>query len=205
MSTPRLEIRLHPRMDPTASVEPIEIPMNDVRVHLQDFDQVVQLYRPSIFRYLFASLRDRDAAETLTQECFLRAYQSREQFRAESAVKTWLMRIAVNLIRDRARNRRIQFWRRTQTSSADAQEAIDRLAHPERSPEAQALFNEQVRAVWRITERLPERQRAVFLLRFVEEMDLLEIAEVLRTTEGTVKKHLFRAMQAIREGMRRTK
>jgi len=192
-------------MEPSAGAESIEIRVEEVRVDIQDFDRVVRLYWPSLFRYLFASLRDRDAAETLTQECFLRAYESRKRFRAEASVKTWLMKIAVNLVRDRARNRRIQFWRRTQTSSVDAQEAVDRLVHPERTPEAQALLNEQIKAVWKITDRLPEKQRAAFLLRFVEELDLIEIAEVLGTTEGTVKKHLFRAMQAIRDGMRKTR
>jgi len=189
-------------MEPSASVEPIGIPLEDVRTDIRDFDRIVHLYWPSLFRYLFASLRDRDAAENLTQECFLRAYQNRERFRGEAPVKTWLMKIAVNLIRDRARNRRIQFWNRTQVFSVDAYEAVDRLVHPERTPEAQALLNEQIKAVWGITDRLPDRQRAVFLLRFVEEMDLAEIAEVLGTTEGTVKKHLFRAVQAIRNGMR---
>ena len=189
-------------MEPSASAEPIGIPLEDARADIRDFDRVVHLYWPSLFRYLFASLRDRDAAENLTQECFLRAYQNRERFRAEAPVKTWLMKIAVNLVRDRARNRRIQFWNRTQVFSVDAHEAVDRLVHPERTPEAQALLNEQIKTVWGITDRLPERQRAVFLLRFVEEMDLAEIAEVLGTTEGTVKKHLFRAVQAIRNGMR---
>ena len=192
-------------MEPSASAEPIGIPIEDVREDIRDFDRIVHLYWPSLFRYLFASLRDRDAAENLTQECFLRAYRNRGRFRGEASIKTWLMKIAVNLVRDRGRNRRIQFWNRTQAFSVDAHEAVDRLVHPERTPEAQALLNEQIKAVWKITERLPEKQRAVFLLRFVEEMELSEIAEVLGVAEGTAKKHMFRAMQAIRNGMRRTR
>src|SRR5262245_23711754 len=189
MSTRTLKIRLHLRMEQGASV-PIGIPVEQSGVGIKDFDEVVRVYGPSLFRYLFACLRDRDAAENLTQECFLRAYQNKEGFRAEASVKTWLMRIAVNLVRDRVRNRRIQFWRRTQTFSVEAQQAVDRLANPGRSPEAQTLLNEQIKTVWRITDRLPVKQRAVFVLRFVEEMSLMEIASVLGTTEGTVKKHL---------------
>ncbi len=66
---------------------------------LADFDSVVQVYQSGIFRYILASLRDRDAAETLTQECLLRAFQARDRFRGEASVKTWLMQIALNLVR----------------------------------------------------------------------------------------------------------
>jgi len=61
---------------------------------LQNFDRVVHLYRPVIFRFVLASLRDRDDAESLTQDCFLRAFRYRSQFRGDAALKTWLMQIA---------------------------------------------------------------------------------------------------------------
>ena len=77
-----------------------------------DFEALVRLYRPKVFRFALASLRDLDAAETVTQDCFLRAYQARERFRRDCSMHTWLMQIAVNLIRDHIRNRRFQFWRR---------------------------------------------------------------------------------------------
>src|SRR6516225_10478030 len=84
---------------------------------LADFDAIVRQYQGAIFRYILASLRDRDAAETLTQDCFLKAYQARDGFRGESSVKTWMMRIAVNLVRDHISNARLRFWRRTQRGS----------------------------------------------------------------------------------------
>jgi RNA polymerase sigma-70 factor (ECF subfamily) len=65
--------------------------------------------------------------------------------------------------------------------------------------EAAVVAKEQVRAVWSVVGQLSERQRTVFLLRFVEEMDLLEIAAITGMKEGTVKTHLFRALQSVRE------
>jgi RNA polymerase sigma-70 factor, ECF subfamily len=62
-----------------------------------------------------------------------------------------------------------------------------------------------VRAVWNAAASLSERQRTVFLLRFVEDMDLLEIAAVTGMKEGTVKAHLFRALQAVRAGLEERK
>ena len=171
---------------------------------IQDFDRVVETYRATVFRFALASLRDRDAAETLTQDCFMRAYRHRGQFRGDASVKTWLMRIAVNLIRDRARNRRLQFWRRTQHSAVDACELIDGVANRGVSPESHALLREQVRGIWQAARSLSDMQRSVFILRFVEEMGLLEIADVLGVTEGTVKSHLFRALNNIRDHMRKS-
>ena len=65
-----------------------------------DFNQLVQTHQRRVYRVLLSLLRDPDAADTLTQECFLRAYERRAQFRGESPVQAWLLRIAVNLARD---------------------------------------------------------------------------------------------------------
>jgi RNA polymerase sigma factor (sigma-70 family) len=64
-----------------------------------------------------------------------------------------------------------------------------------------ALAKEQVETIWKAAGKLSERQRTVFLLRFVEDMDLLEIAAVTGMKEGTVKTHLFRAVQSLRLGL----
>ena len=172
---------------------------------LHDFDEVVRLHWPRVHRFVLASLRDPDAAQSLTQDCFLRAWHARARFRGESSVGTWLMQIAVNLVRDYGRNRRLQFWRRLRASAATPADVSDHLPDAAVSPEAQALLKEQVRIVWRACHSLPERQRTVFLLRFVEEMDLLEIAAATGMKEGTVKIHLFRALQAVRERLGRSK
>ncbi len=66
---------------------------------LDDIEGVMRLYRARILRYAMFAVRDRDAAETITQECFLKAYRARESFRGDCSLSTWLMQIAVNLLR----------------------------------------------------------------------------------------------------------
>jgi RNA polymerase sigma-70 factor (ECF subfamily) len=170
----------------------------DPSVDLADFDAVVQLYRSGIFRFILASLRDHDSAETLTQECFLRAYRARSGFRGDAQVKTWLMRIAVNLVRDHLTSERLKFWRRTRRSAVDLSLAENWLKDGHSSPETVALAKQQIGAVWHAVNELPEGQRTAFLLRFVEEMDILEIAAATGLKEGTVKIHLFRALRTVR-------
>lgn len=165
---------------------------------LADFDALVREHRPRVFRFILASLRNRETAENLTQDCFVRAYQARDRFRGASSPGTWFMQIAANLVRDHESNSRLKFWRRSLCSDADLADVADAIPDRQQSPEQRALVEEQVRAIWDAAARLPARQREVLLLRFVEDLELLEIAEVTGMKEGTVKTHLFRALQAVR-------
>jgi RNA polymerase sigma-70 factor (ECF subfamily) len=167
------------------------------------FEALVELHRPGIFRFALASLRDRDAAETVTQDCFLRAYQARESFRGDSSVRTWLMKIAVNLIRDVARSQRFQFWRRASASAVLLDSAGNFIPDAGSSPEARASAKQQITAMWKAVDRLSPNQRRVFLLHFMEGMDPAEIVEVTGITNATVRVHLSRAVRTVREKLRK--
>src|SRR5579864_5608114 len=119
-------------MEPAATATAImEHPSREVA----DFDAVVHLYWPRVFRLALVSLRDRDAAEALTQDCFLHAYKAWGRFRGESSIQTWLMRIAVNLVRDASRNRRLQFWK--QVNAGNSLEIGGYVRDSRLSPEAE--------------------------------------------------------------------
>jgi RNA polymerase sigma-70 factor, ECF subfamily len=171
-------------------------------ISAQEFSRVVESHRPQIFRFLLASMRDVDLAETLTQECFLKAHRNWSRFRGDSSPMTWLMRIAINLQKDHWRNRRMQFWRSTRTNAVDLDEASEWLPSGERTAEQQILARERVAQVWNVVGNLSERQRTVFLLRYVEERELSEIAQATGLSEGTVKAHLSRALSRVRAELR---
>ena len=165
---------------------------------LDDFDSVVERHWPRVYRYACAVLRDPDDAQTIAQDCFMRAYRAREAFRGASGLSTWLMQIAVNLVRDRLRSRRLQFWKSAASRSVEIGEAGRWLSDHAPTPEARASARQQVAEVWKAVESLSGRQRTVFLLRFVEDMELAEIAAVMGMKPGTAKAHLFRALSAVR-------
>ena len=167
-------------------------------VELDDFDALVKRYRPRIFRFLLASLRDRESAENLTQDCFVRAYRARGQFRGAANPVTWLMQIAANVLRNHVASGRLKFWRRALRTGLDPADLRDWIPDRHASPEDLALAKEQVQAMWKDVGCLSEKQRTVFLLRFVEDLDLLEIAAITGMKEGTVKAHLFRALHSVR-------
>jgi RNA polymerase sigma-70 factor (ECF subfamily) len=174
-------------------------------LELADFDEVVRVYRPRILRFLLSSLTDRDAAETLTQECFLKAWNARAQFRGDSSLATWLTRIAVNLMRDHLRSRSLRFWQKTRGDSLDVMDISDWVPDGRSSPEDITLARHRVAEVWKAVGELSAHQRSVFVLRFVEEMELDEIAETLKMNLSTVKSHLYRALAVLRDRMGGTK
>lgn len=167
----------------------------------EDFDELVRRNQKRIFRLLMALLRDEDAADTLTQECFLRAYKKRGSFRGDSSVDTWLYRIAVNLARDYQRSKRQGFWKKIFTAPPETEDEtplLDTVADGGSSAEARLLAREEVDQVWYTVKRLSENQREVFVLRYAEDMSLDEIAQTLEMQVGTVKSHLNRALTTVR-------
>ena len=167
----------------------------------ESFEQVVRQHQKRVYRVILLLVKDRDTADTLTQECFLRAYQNISGFRGECRVDTWLLRIAINLVRDHGKSRQTAFWKRL----VGLEEAGDRAGSfpaPQPSQERTLLARAELHAVWGAVECLSQQQRAVFVLRFVDEMPLAEIGSALGIRTGTVKTQLFRALGNIRKQMK---
>ncbi len=179
-------------------------PIDSVRGIAADaFDELVRHHQRRVYRLLWLLVRDSDVADTLTQECFLRAYEKRASFRGESRVDAWLLQIAVNLARDYLRNRRAGFWRRLVGLDDSASfVAAAEFPDPHATPERALLARKELEAVWEAVADLSPQQRTVFLLRFGEDMDLAEIALVSGLRLGSVKTHLFRAIHAVRNKMK---
>ncbi|MGO8787488.1 MAG: RNA polymerase sigma factor [Terriglobia bacterium] len=170
----------------------------------EEFDHIVRSHQRRVFRVLFSLVRDRDLADNLTQDCFLHAYEKRATFRGEASVETWLLRIAVNLARDHARNRRLAFWRNILQPAPrpDAGDTEFDLPDPGPSAEQALLAREQLAVAESVLKRISPQQRLAFSLRFFEEMTLEEIAKAMQLEVGTVKSHLFRAVSAVRNELK---
>jgi RNA polymerase sigma-70 factor (ECF subfamily) len=177
---------------------------DSVTSELDDIEALVRTYRPRVLRYVTFSIGDPDLAESITQDCFLKAYNGRAGFRGDCSVSTWLTSIAVNLVRDQQRLQKFRFWRQARATAVDISEAANFLPSQECSPENRILAKERAQEVYTALEKLSEKQRTVFLMRFVEEMELAEIARATSMPLNTVKTHLHRALKAVR-GMARTR
>ncbi len=173
----------------------------------EGFEALMRTHQQRVYRVVLGMVRDADAAATLTQETFLRAYRKRETFRGDASVGTWLVRIAMNLAIDHQRNRRVAFWSRlfrpSQSESEGEHAPVLDMADSQASPERALAARQQLQLAWDAAGELPAQQRAIFMLRFAEEMSLAEIAEAMDLQVGTVKAHLFRAVSTVRERLKK--
>lgn len=165
-----------------------------------EFDEIVREHQARIYRVLWCEVRDEEAAATLTQECLLKAYRARHEFRGEASVQTWLIRIAINLARDYQRNRRQGFWRRLLgVHGEEAELAVEYASDGRPNAERVLLAREELARTLRAVQTLSGQQQTAFRLRYIEEMPLEEIALAMGLELGTVKSHLARAVAALRE------
>jgi RNA polymerase sigma-70 factor (ECF subfamily) len=168
---------------------------------LEDIEELVRVHRSSVLKHAWWLLKDKDLAETVTQDCFMRAFNSRALYRGQCSVRTWLMAIATNLVRDRTRTYGFRFWRQVRSSAVDVCAMENRLPCRRQTVEAEMLTRENLRQIWATVDELPGRQRTIFMLRFVEEMQVSEIAETTGLNLSTVKSLLYRTLRTVRAAM----
>ncbi len=186
-----MQIALNPPLSQVASTA-------STGSELDDIDALVRTHRPRLLRFVAFSIGDPDLAESITQDCFLKAWNNRASFRGDCSVNTWLTSIALNLVRDQQRLQKFRFWRQARATAIDVTDAASFLPSNESSPEARVLTHERAQQVQAALANLSPNQRTVFLLRFAEEMDLAEIAAATSMPVNTVKTHLHRALKSVR-------
>ncbi len=165
------------------------------------FEHFVRRYQRKITRIAFRFLRDAGEADCAAQESFLRAYQYLDDFREGSTFETWLTRICINWCKDRLKRRRlVVFFHQAPARDDEAgQEPGDVAPAADPSPERRAAGREIRERLGAAMEALSPRQRAIFAMKHFEEMSIPEIADLTGLDAGTIKSHLFRAAQKIRE------
>lgn len=181
-----------------ATLELPETPRTRAITELDDIDVLVRNYRGRILRFVTYSTGDPDLAETITQDCLLKAYNARESFRGDSNLNTWLTSIALNLVRDHQRTLKFKFWRQARATAIDVTDVQSYIAGTHSSPEAQLIAKEKVASLSTVLETLSLNQRTIFLMKFSDEMELSDISRAMDMPVNTVKTHLHRALKAVR-------
>ena len=168
------------------------------------FEVLISERSGEVYGLLYRLTENREEARDLTQETFLRAFQSIGTFRGDSDLRTWIYRIAINQARNRWR-----WWRRRRrdsTISLDSSEVhgnqplVETLrSERDRSPEQETLAHERERALRRALQSLSQSYRETVILRDIEGFTYEEIAETLGINVGTVKSRLARGRHELRQ------
>jgi RNA polymerase sigma-70 factor (ECF subfamily) len=166
------------------------------------FEQLVRQYDRAVLRLATHMTGSPEDGQDIYQEAFLRAYINLGSFRFECSFFTWLYRIVANLCLDHLRKKSSRGRGLTTTLSSDGEERnpVDRIADQSSgaSPERSVFGRELREHIVRAMTRLSPRERVVFELKHYHGMRLRTVADMLNTTEGTIKNTLFRATHKLR-------
>jgi RNA polymerase sigma-70 factor (ECF subfamily) len=169
---------------------------------LDAFDEVVARHQSRIFNVCYWMLSDREEAADATQDAFIRAFRSMSNFRGESALGTWLHRIAVNVCLDaRARRRRTPLpYSSLESGDEDDSRPFDPPDHAD-TPEQAAQRHERREAVLQALSTLSDEHRTVLVLFDIQGHSYEDVAQMLELPMGTLKSRLNRARLALRRAL----
>jgi RNA polymerase sigma-70 factor (ECF subfamily) len=170
------------------------------------FSQLYDRYRRPIYSTVYRIIQDTEEARDATQEIFIKLYRSLGSWNPRKAkFSTWLYRLAANHAIDcwRIRRRRGESQMPEETGERSLRESP--LGEAIRSPYHEVESKEKIDRIRRCMDSLPDLQKRVFIFRYFQELKLEEIAEMENCSLGTIKTSLFRATQAIRRTLRRSR
>lgn len=166
------------------------------------FGDVIEIYKDKVFQICYRMLGNRHEAEDISQEAFIRAYVNINRFNIDLKFSTWLYRIATNLCIDRIRKKKPDYYLDAEVPGTDGLNMYSQISSNTRLPEDDVESLELQALIQREISKLPEKYRAVIVLKYIEELSLNEISEILELPLGTVKTRIHRGREALRKQLR---
>ncbi|MFL0362889.1 RNA polymerase sigma factor SigW [Pseudobacillus sp. 179-B 2D1 NHS] len=166
------------------------------------FGEIVELYKDKVYQICFRMLWDRHEAEDTAQEAFIKAFVNIHTYDPGKKFATWLYRIATNLCIDRIRKKKPDYHLDAEISGTEGLNMYSQVASTEELPEEAVENLELQEIIQSAIFNLPEKYRSVIVLKYIEELQLQEIADILELPLGTVKTRIHRGREALRKYLR---
>ena len=166
------------------------------------YEALLHRYQNGIFNMVYQMIKNREEAEDLVQETFIKAFHSLSSYNDDYAFSTWLYKIAFNHCIDAIRKKKLKTLpldKPIQLHDGEVQQEIHDDTH---SPEKTLLFTEKKKRIQKSIDSLPERYRIAIVLRHQEERSYEEISEILDIPIGTVKARIFRAREMLKKKLK---
>jgi RNA polymerase sigma-70 factor (ECF subfamily) len=163
----------------------------------RSFRRLRTKYHDAIFNLISRMIRSRAEVEDLTQEAFIKAFQSLRHFNEEFAFSTWLYKIATNNCIDYIRKRKLQMYSINKPIESKDSDFTFELPDEGYEADRELIDDQRARMLREAIDELPEKYRRVIQLRHVDEKSYEEIAAMLKLPIGTVKAHIFRAREML--------
>lgn len=163
------------------------------------FAELVELYKDKIFHLAYRMLSNRHEAEDIVQEAFLRVYKNFHRYDEKQKFSTWLYRIATNLCIDKLRKRKPSYYLDAEMNDQEGMDGYSLIPGDERTPESEYLLSETQRTIHQAIAGLPSKYKSVIILRYLQDMSLQEISDVLEMPVTTVKTRVHRGREFLRK------
>lgn len=161
------------------------------------FDELYHKYHHDVFQFLFYLVRNKEHAEDLVQEVYIRVFKSYDRFEGKSSEKTWLFSIAKNVAIDFFRKQK--GWKEKLLEKFDW--SLNQVKDDYPIPEEIAVQKEEIKWVYKCLEYCTVDQRAVIILRYLQDLSIAETAHVLGWTESKVKTTQHRSLKLLKKRM----
>lgn len=166
------------------------------------FGEIVELYKDKVFQLCFRMLGNSHEAEDISQEAFMRAYINIERYNIDRKFSTWLYRIATNLCIDRIRKKKPDYYLDAEVAGTEGLTLYSQIPASQLAPDEEVSKIELQEIIQNEILKLPEKYRAVIVLKYIEELPLLEISKILDLPIGTIKTRIHRGREALRKQLR---
>ncbi|MEC0406415.1 RNA polymerase sigma factor SigW [Bacillus velezensis] len=166
------------------------------------FAEIVDLYKDKIYQLCYRMLGNVHEAEDIAQEAFIRAYVNIDSFDINRKFSTWLYRIATNLTIDRIRKKKPDYYLDAEVAGAEGLTMYSQIAADGVLPDDAVLSLELSDTIQKKILKLPDKYRTVIVLKYIDELSLIEIGEILNIPVGTVKTRIHRGREALRKQLR---
>ena len=163
------------------------------------YEALLHRYKNGIYNMIYQMIKNREEAEDLVQETFIKAFNSLESYNDNYAFSTWLYKIAFNHCIDAIRKKKLKTFpldRPIQLRDGEVKHEIKDETH---SPEGDFLFAEKKKRIQITINSLPKRYRQAIILRHQEDRSYEEISQILNIPLGTVKARIFRAREMLKK------
>jgi RNA polymerase sigma factor (sigma-70 family) len=161
------------------------------------YRRLMTKYRQLIYNLIFRMIRNKEDVEDLTQEAFIKAFNSLDKFDKQFSFSTWLFKIATNNCIDYLRKKKLNTFSIDKEIGSEDDDYQFEIPDSERTPDKNLMENERKKILEEAIENLPNKYKSVILLRHRDEKDYEEIAKKLKLPLGTVKAHIFRGRELL--------
>jgi RNA polymerase sigma-70 factor (ECF subfamily) len=163
------------------------------------FAEIVELYKDKVYQLCYRMLGNPHEAEDIAQEAFIRAYINIHSYDSSKKFSTWLYRIATNLSIDRIRKKKPDYYLDAEVAGGEGLTLYSQVAADVALPEDEVQYVELQEIIQEEILKLPDKYRSVIVLKYIEELSLKEISEILDLPINTVKTRIHRGREALRK------